>query len=294
MADAINQTYATMASFLQSMGLGALAGTDANGQPSGWLWNALQSGVDTPDELDQAIQQTSIWKDRFAVIVQQRADAAAGKPVQVMTPAEVVAYENSAKQLMRNAGLPATFYDQPSDFNALMIQGISPAELNDRLGESFTRARNVSPEIRQAFESFYGVGQGDSALAAFFLDPTRTIDSLDRASRAAYAAGLGKAYGINDISKSEAEKLTTFAVTDSAVNQGLGQVAAEKPITTDNSLFDASHLGDETAIKSVFENDAAATSAINRRITERRSANTNSVGGAALTQQGLLGAGSAR
>lgn len=292
MADPINQTYSAMASYLQSIGLGSLAGTGADGRPTGWLWSALQSGVDTADELNVAIQNTDVWKDRFAVIVQQRADAAAGKPVQVMTPAEVIAYENQAKQLMRNAGLPSTFYDQTSDFNKLMIDGVSTAELSSRLGQSFSRAASVDPAIKTAFENFYGVGQGDGALAAFFLDPDHTLDQLDKQSRSAYAAGLGSKYGIG-IDKTQAESIATFAPSDSAVSQGLGQVAAEKPITTD-SLFDASHLGDETAIKSVFEQDAAATSAINRRITERRSNNSNSTGGAALTQQGLLGAGTAR
>lgn len=290
MADPMNATYATLANYLNSLGLGQLGGVDADGNPTGWLWNQLQAGVDTADELNVAIESTNVWRDQYGVILQQRQDAAAGKPVQVMSVEEVNAYRKNAAQVMRAAGLPATFYDTNADVDKLILQGISIAELADKTGESLNRARSVAPEIRQAFENFYGVGQGDTALAAYFLDPEHTVAQLDRQSRAAYAAGLGAKYGIS-IDKTTAEGLTTFAPSDAAVNQGLGQVAALSGVT-DNGLFDSGNLGDETAIKSVFEQDAAATRAINRRVTERRSINSSAVGGAALTSQGLLGAGS--
>lgn len=285
-------TYATMASYLNSLGLGQLAGVDAQGNPTGWLLAQLQAGVDTPDELNQAIEQTDVWRDQYGVILQQRKDAAAGKPVQVMSVDEVNAYRKTAAQVMKSAGLPATFYDTNADLDKLILQGMSIAEVGDRTGEALTRARGVAPEVRQAFENFYGVGQGDAGLAAYFLDPEHTIAQLDRQSRVAYTAGLGKKYGIG-IDQATAEGITTFAPSDAAVNQGLGQVAALAGVTNDNSLFEADHLGSGTAIKSVFEQNAEATRAINRRVTERRTVNSNSVGGAALTSQGLLGAGSA-
>lgn len=293
MADPINAEYATIASYLRSVGLGALVGVDANGNPSGWLWNKLQSGVDTGDELSMAIEQTDVWRNEYGVIVEQRARAARGEPVQVMTVDEVVAYRDSAKQVMRNAGLPAWFYDDAHDFDHAILNGQSVSELADRLGDAYMTVAQTDPTIRQAFEDFYGVGQGDGALAAYFLDPQRTQASLQKASRAAFAAGMGTKYGIKGMTRSQAEDIALFAPTEAQVNQGLGQVAALGTVTTD-SLFDGNQVDQQDAINSVFKNDALATREINKRITERRAANTNAIGGAALTNEGLIGAGAAR
>lgn len=285
----MNEMYSTMASYLQSLGLGALAGVDGSGAPSGWLWNQLQSGVDTAAELQQAIEQTDVWRNEYGVIVEQRARAGRGEPTYVMTVEEVVAYRNNAKQVMKAAGLPASFYDQASDFDGPILNGLSVAEISDRVGEVFQRTKNVDPAIRAAFEDFYGVGQGDAALAAFFLDPQKTMSQLDKQSRSAYAAGMGAKYGIG-ISKQTAEELTTFAPSDAAINNGLQQVAGMAGALEDG-LFDSGDLSTETGVDSVFKNDALATRQINRRLTERRAVNSNSVGGAALTNQGLAGVG---
>ena len=289
MADsAARSIYQMLSSFLRDLGLGELAQTTADGDPAGWLWQQMQAGIDSAEELRVAIESTDVWRDRFGVIVEQRQRAAKGEPVQVMSVDEVVAYERSVAQLMRQAGLPPTFYDSYQDFNSLILSGMSVAEVDQRLGEAWNRARNVAPEVRQAFEDFYGAGQGDSALAAFFLDPERTQATLDKASRAAYAAGMGERYGIG-LSRQRAEDIATGPLTEGGIVQGLEQVNRMGGVFTE-SLGETTDLtAGREGVDVVFDGSADAQTAIDRRLAARRSGDRSSTGGAALTNRGLVG-----
>lgn len=280
--------YQLLSSYLRDLGLGALATTSANGDPGGWLWQQIQTGIDSAEELRIAIESTDVWRDRFGVIVEQRQRAARGEPVQVMSVDEVVAYERSAAQLMRQAGLPASFYDSYRDFNSLILSGLSIVEIDERLGEAWNRARNVAPEVRQAFEDFYGVGQGDSALAAFFLDPERTQATLERASRAAYTAGMGERYGIG-INRQRAEDIATGPLTEGGIVQGLEQVNRLGGVFTEGIGETQDLTAEREGLDLVFDGSAEAQTAIDRRLSARRSGDRSSSGGAALTNRGLVG-----
>ena len=289
MADsATRQIFTLLASYLTDLGLGELATVNAAGDPGGWLWQQIQGGIDTADELRISIESTDVWKDRFGVIVEQRKRAAKGEPVQVMSVDEVLAYERSVAQLMRSAGLPSTFYDSYQDFNELILSGMSVAEVDQRLGEAYNRAVNVSPEIRDAFEAFYGVGQGDGALAAFFLDPERTINTLERQSRAAYTAGMGERYGIG-ISQSRAEQIAGGPMTEGGITQGLEQVNRLGSVFREGLGETTDLSAEREGLDLVFDGSSAAQTAIDRRISARRSGDRSSTGGAALTNSGLIG-----
>lgn len=286
---AARSIYQMLSSYLRDLGLGDLATTDANGNPGGWLWQQIQTGIDSAEELRVAIESTSTWRDRFGVIVEQRQRAARGEPVQVMSVDEVVAYERSVAQLMRQAGLPNTFYDSYQDFNQLILSGMSVSEIDERLGQAFDRARNTAPEVRQAFEDFYGIGQGEGALAAFFLDPERTQATLDRASRAAYAAGMGERYGIG-IDRARAEQIATGPMTEGGIVQGLEQVNRLGNVFREGLGETGTDLTAEgEGLDLVFDGSAEAQAAVDRRIGTRKSGDRSSTGGAALTNQGLVG-----
>lgn len=281
----------SLATYLRSLGLDSLFTTDSNGNPGGWLWNQLQAGVDTPDELSVAIQQTDTFRNRFGVIVEQQRRAAQGQPVYVMSPAEVIEYENTVKQLMVSAGLPSTFYDQPSDFHRLILEDMSPAEVSERITQAFDYVLSAPPEVRTAFEEFYGVGNGDAQLAAWALDPDRTVRDINRATRTAYAAGMADRFDIQ-VDRSMAERIADLPRTEAGITEGMRQVASMGSIFDEGLGDRGTDLTDNEGIASVFEGDSAATDAISRRVLRRSASNRTSTGGAVTTQQGVVGVGS--
>ncbi len=279
----------TLAQYLKSLGLGALFTVDSKGAPGGWLWNQIQSGIDTDTELMPRLEQTDVYRDRFSVIVEQQRRAAAGEPVTVMTPGDVLDYERQARQLMSAAGMPKWFYDEPKDFSKLMLADISPKELQDRIGQAYDYVLSAPPEVRAAFTDFYGVGKGDAALAAWALDPERTVRDIGKATRTAYAAGMATRFDIG-IDRATAERIADLPLTEEGISSGLQQVAGQESLF-EEGIGEAADITVGDGIEAVFENDPEANKKLARRVGERRSIERSNTGGALMTNEGLIGAG---
>ena len=198
-----------LAQMAQEAGLGELF-SFTNGTPSGWLWDKIVNNEISDATFEFQVEQTDAFKRRYPAVAWLRAQNVSGASSLPATMAAVREYENQARGLMQAAGLPPEFYDNNvDDLQGLMMKNISLVELEQRVGEGWSRVQATDPAIRQAFSEFYGVGQGDAALAAFFLDPTQMVQKLDRMSRTAYTAGLGRNAGIN-LSKVAAERITAL------------------------------------------------------------------------------------
>lgn len=291
MDDELLAQFGVLSNYLQTIGLGELFTINNQGEPGGWLWNQLQGGIDTDEELRLALEQTDVYRDRFSVIIEQQRRRANGEPVYVMSPAEVIGYERDVRQMMVAAGLPSTFYDQPSDFHQLILADMSPQEVRDRIDEAYEYVMSAPPEVRAAFNDFYGVGQGDAQLAAWALDPERTVRDISKATRTAYSAGMAERFDI-EIDRAAAERIADLPQTEAGITEGLRQVASLGSIFDEGLGDSGTDLTDETGIASVFEGDANAQRDIAQRVGRRRAVNTASTGGALVTQQGVIGAGS--
>lgn len=290
MADAATAAvFNQLSGYLKDLGLGQLFTVDAAGNPGGWLWNQIQSGIDSPDELRSRLEQTDVFRERFGVITEQQRRAAKGEPVLVMTPAQVIEYENRVKQMMSASGLPTTFYDEPKDFHRLILADMSPDEVQRRIAQAYDYVDAAPPEVRAKFNEFYGPGQGDAALAAWALDPDRTLNDINRATRTAYTAGMAKRFDI-EIDRSAAERIAQLPQTEAGIVQGLETVARQSDILREG-IGEATDITNEDAISAVFEGNADATRRINQRIGERRSVDKSSTGGAVISNTGVVGAG---
>lgn len=289
-ADA-NSQFGVLAAYLNQIGLDSLFTIDGQGNPGGWLWNQLQQGVDTPEELRIALEGTDVFRDRFSVIIEQQKRASNGEPVYVMSPAEVIAYERDVRQKMVAAGLPPTFYDQPSDFHRLILSDMSPDEVGDRIDQAYEYVLSAPAEVRSAFNDFYGVGNGDAQLAAWALDPERTVRDIRKSTRTAYAAGMAERFDIG-IDRAAAERIADLPQTEAGITEGLRQVASLGSIFNEGLGDSGTDLTSDTGVASVFEGNADAQREIAQRIGRRRAVNTAGTGGALTTQQGVLGAGS--
>lgn len=285
------QQFGLLASYLSEIGLDSLFSIDSRGRPGGWLWNQLRQGIDTPEELRIALEGTDVFRNRFAVIVEQQRQAGAGQPTYVMSPSEVIEYENQAKQLMSAAGLPSTFYDDPKDFHKLILNDMSISEVQDRIREAYDFVQSAPTEVRRTFSEYFGVGLGDAALAAYALDPERTVRDMTRMTRTAYAGGMAERFDVA-IAKSSAERIADLPLTEGGIVEGMKQVAALSPVFNESLGESGVDLTQDLGVQSVFEADAEATGLIDRRIAQRRQVGRANTGGAVITQQGVVGVGS--
>lgn len=292
---AINATTArnfrTLAGYLDSLGLGELFTVGRDGTPGGWLWNQLKLGIDTAEELRANLEQTDVWKDRFAVIVEQRNRQAKGEPVRVMEPGEVIEYEARASQIMRQYNLPRWFYDQASDFNKLILNGVSIVELEQRIGGAYNTVANLDPAIKAQFRQFYGVGQGEAALAAFFLDPDKTQAQLDKVALASYAGGIAKEFNLN-LERDDAELFSLFDKTPAGIVQDLTEINAQSLLTQEGA-GEADDLDVDVVFDAVVRGDAEARSLLERRALRRQANARAGAGGALATNEGLIGVSTA-
>lgn len=272
--------FAYLSSVLNNYGLGSLAS---------WAWDQVVSGAGN-DEILQRLRDTTEFKSRFKAIGEREA---AGLPA--MSPAEVIAYENQAAQLMRAAGLPPGFYDSPDDFADLMgTKNVSMSELNDRIQQGYARVANSDPHVRQAFADLFGPS-GDAALAAVFLDPDKGLAALEQQASAAEFAGTGLQFGFTvgkDLAMSAgAANLPAYRVrTD-------WQTAADmKPLFTSTVGEGDTTITPEQGVEAVFgvgNDPTAARQKVNQR-QGQRAADFAGGGGADVGSAGVRGLGSSQ
>jgi len=280
-------TFDSLAAYLNEAGLGSLFAVGPDGAPSGWLWDQIVAGNDTAAGLRMAIEQTDEFKQRYPIIGQLRAAGSSYIP----NVGDVREYEDIVANVFRRAGLPAFMYDDPLELQAYMGTFTSAAEIEERLGGAYSRVTASDPAVRAAFETFYGVGQGDAAMASFFLDPEKTMTALDKYGRAAYASGMGSSIGVT-MDKNLAEKIANLPMTEGGIMEGLRNVNSQASLL-DEGFTETEDLTDATAIGSTFFGDGNAQTKMEQRLIARQANERSSFGGGIITQEGLTGVRSA-
>ena len=284
--------FASLKANLDESGLGALYTLDASGNPSGWLWDQITNGnADSPATLGIAIEGTPQWQAEYKPILDIRHAKASGQAVTVPTMVDVRNYRTSVRETMKSAGLPAWFYTGNNQIDQLMVNGFSGPQIEKRLGTAFSRVMDTDPSIRAAYTEFYGIGQGDAALAATFLDPVHTEAQLEKASMAAYTAGKGRNMGIN-VDRVMAERIAGLPKTEGGIIQDFQEVNRLGAVFTEGITENQDLTAESTGLASVALGDAQATADIERRVLQRQSNARATVGGALQTNQGLTGLGS--
>jgi hypothetical protein len=259
---------------LDDYGLGAL---------KSWAWKAVQSG-DPTSKIIQDLRDQPAYKTRFAIIEARRK---AGLPA--MSEAEVFAYENAIREIVRRAGLPAALFAKPKDFLKLAERDISPIEVSARIEDGFSRVRNAPAAVRDAFGAMYGI-HGDANLAAFFLDPDRAEPILLRQAEAARISGFGTFFDL-ELGKERAEQIAQAGRTSEDAEAAFAQVDRLRPIF-DESVTEREDLTPEReGLDAALGLAGGAERAIDRRVRTRTAALAGG-GGAAGSSQGL-GLGSA-
>ena len=181
----------------------------------------------SPSEFSLRLQQTDAYKKRFSA----NADRIA-KGLTALDPATYLKMEDKYQEIMRNYGLPASYYSKDSlgtqaGFNQLIANDVSATELEDRVMTAQNRVVNANPEVYKALKAFYpDITNGD--ILAYTLDPTKALDMIKRKVTAAEIGGAALAQGLTT-EATTAENLARYGITGAQAQQGYEQVAGMLP-----------------------------------------------------------------
>lgn len=198
-------------------GLGSLGPT---------VWNYVIQGYGA-DTIDLLVRQTPEFKTRFAAN-EQRIKAG-------LTPLSIDKYlslENSYRQVLSSAGLPAGFYDSNDDFTSWIAGDVSPDEIKHRVDLANSFVQSTDPSARAALQQYYNIGDGE--LIAYFLDQKRATPVLERQAAAATIGGAASRQGLS-IGVDRAEQFASIGAAGQA-DQAYSTIAELLP--TANKLSD--------------------------------------------------------
>lgn len=265
---------ATIQTLLDGYGLGSLAD---------WYWSKYLAGE--PDaQIMIELRQTPEYKQRFPGMADL---AAKGRAI---SEADYINIEQQYVSLFRQSGLPAGFYDQPSDFAKFIGEEVSPSEMGARLDVARTALYQTPPEVRDELARLYGLGSGD--VMAFLLDPTKALPIIQNQFTAATAAAAGKMSGYGLLTVNEAEQLGSTGRTFDQFTQGFDYLGRAQELFNPIIGENGESFSREDQLSAVFQGNTAAQRRLERRAQERKAAFAGG-GGYAATNAGVTGLGSA-
>lgn len=245
----------------------------------------LQSNV-SPSQFALELQNTKSYQQRFAAN-QERIKAG----LRALTPAEYVGLEDQYQNIMRNYGLPASYYTKDatgkqSGFDKFIAGDVSATELEDRIATAQKRVINANPQVSTALKQFYpDITNGD--ILAYTLDPSQGLEGIKRKVTAAEIGGAAIAQGLQT-GVSRAEELARYGVTAQQAQQGFQTVSAIAPRGGMLAeIYDTGPYGQTQVEEEVFGLAGAAES--RRRREKLTSLETAQFSGSAGAAQGALG-----
>lgn len=198
-----------------------------------------------PDQLNLImpdLEKTQAFRNRFVGYHQRVANG-----YNAISLGEYLQLENTYHRIMQEAGLPAGFYDDPSDFGGWIADNVSPDEIQNRVAMSVKAAQSVDPTARNLMARYYGLTTGD--IASFFLDQDRALPVIERQYQAANVASWAARAGfqIDGITRYEdlvdsgitAEQAANSYGTIKSLNDTVGTIAGVYGETYDQSDAEA-------------------------------------------------------
>jgi hypothetical protein len=232
------------------------------------LWTGKRITQDSSiDDIGIALRDDPVFKERFPA---NEALKAAGKPQ--FSVSQYLREEAAYKTALQGAGMPANFYDDPSDFQNFIINDVSPDEVEARARLGYQAVRQADPQVVNEFKRLYGVSDGE--LAAYFIDPQRMRPTFDRyeaerQARSAQIAAAGTQQAGMTIEREQAEALARSGVTAEQAQAGFTALGDTQ------ELFQAAQRGERQItqaeqIGGVFNTNAEARRAIAARRRSRQ------------------------
>ena len=248
-----------------------------------WALNEVNNGA-SADQVQLDLYNQPQFKQRFPAIFDR---AAKGLPP--ITPAQYIAYEDTAAQIGSAAGLPSGFIESYVD-NAI-ANDVSTSELNDRVVKGLAAVTQAPPDVRQAFQQYFGIDSGH--LAAYFLDPQNALPYLERQVTAAQIGADATRTGWGSLAGSDAMNLAQMGITDSQADSSFKKLAAMKELMGALPGEAGGNISQATQLGAEFAGNAQDALAIQRRQQTRQAAFS---GGGSFVEgsQGASGLGAAQ
>jgi hypothetical protein len=190
------------------------------------LKGLITSGA-SPAEFTIRLRETDAYKKRFAANA-----ARIAKGLTAISEAEYIGLEDQYQNIMRNYGLPASYYTRgdmgrQEGFEKFIGNDVSAAELEDRVMTAQNRVMNANPEVIASLRQFYpDISNGD--ILAYTLDPDKGLSEIKRKVTAAEIGGGAMQAGLG-ITGARAEELGAAGITKQQAQQGFQTVAEVAP-----------------------------------------------------------------
>lgn len=223
----------------------------------------IQKNV-SPSQFAIELQNTDAYKKRFAANQERIA-----KGLRALTPAEYIGLEDQYQNVMRNYGLPASYYAKDSTgkqvgFEKFLAGDVSASELEDRIATAQQRVINSNPEVLKALRQFYpDISNAD--ILAYTLDPSNGLDNIKRKVTAAEIGGAALAQGLQ-AQGGTAESLAGYGITKAQAQQGYQDIANILPRGSQLAdIYGQQPYTQQTAEAEIFNTAGSAEAARQRK-----------------------------
>ena len=151
-----------------------------------------------------------------------------------LSEAEYIALEDKYQTVMRNYGLPESYYAKgefgaQEGFTKLIANNVASTELEERIMTAQDRVINANPQVSAALKQFYpDITNGD--ILAYTLDPKNGIKNIQRKVTAAEIGGAAMAQTdamgkpILTTSEERARELAGYGVDKAAATEGYSAI----------------------------------------------------------------------
>jgi hypothetical protein len=192
-----------------------------------------------------------------------------------------VRWEGQTRSLFDHYSIPKEFYDSQEELDAFIAGDVSVAELKERIVNGYNAVFTSPPETLQALQSMYGIDAGH--VAAFFLDPTKGEEIIQKRWVATQIGTQAMKTGFGGLTAAEGERLATGGVTGKEAQGVFGMLQQADQLTTDFTREEK--LG-------VVAGDEAAKSKLQTAAQRKRSV-FEAGGTFASEREGITGLGTA-
>jgi hypothetical protein len=185
------------------------------------LKGLIVSGA-SPAEFTIKLRESDAYQKRFAANKERVA-----KGLQAIDEATYIGLEDQYQKLMRNYGLPASYYTKDAmgtqpGFEKFIANDVSAVELEDRIATAQKRVINSNPEVSYALKQFYpDITNGD--ILAYTLDPTKGLEDIKRKVTSAEIGGAALRSGLTT-SASDAEYLQKYGIDKATAERGYSTI----------------------------------------------------------------------
>ena len=186
------------------------------------LKGLIGSGV-SPSQFAIELRNTPAYKTRFSAN-----EARIANGLSALTPAEYVKLEDQYQNVMRNYGMPASYWTKDATgkqagFDQFIANNVSSVELEDRIMTAQNRVINANPEITRMLRTYYpDITNGD--ILAYTLDPKNALNAIKQKVTAAEIGGAALQAGLMTDAQ-RAEALRAAGVTGQLASQNYGTIA---------------------------------------------------------------------